>query len=91
MELNENCQPKNHFKKYFFQEHIIKINNIYAFSQALTNVLLTRSAESGQMFTPPPRICVNKSGLTPMYIPLIQKHQDDACSSGSMGQTLTRR
>lgn len=67
------------------------INNVYAIFQVLTNVLLTRSAGSGQMFTRPPKICVNKSGLTPTFIPATPSHQVDACSSGSMCPTQTRR
>lgn len=60
-------------------------NNVSAIPQASTNVLLTGSVESGQRFTPPPNICVNKSGLTPTFIPPTQKHQVAACSSGSVG------
>lgn len=59
--------------------------------QVPTGALQTASAERGLKFTPHPRPCVNKSGLIPTFIPPTPEPQADACSSGSMGQTPTRR
>lgn len=63
----------------------------HALLQVLTDALKAASAESGLKFTPHPSPCVKKSGPSPTFTPSTPKRQAAACSSGSMGQTPTRR